>query len=655
MARRPSRFAGLRGNRFASVPQYDYGPAGAITTDFGQIAKDALAQQQKAMEIADKARERIDKYEKEAQESQDYPYTGIASIDQATMSIAQEAKEGIFNARGRIGSTFTDPSTGKERVYTIDDFSKYKNNLINNSKIYKGNPQLVEKMLKEYQENEKLSDITTEGLTRSIGSVHNKNTSYNMKVDEFGNFVGESIDPKTGKKQPYDMKTLAINGVQEVNKFDPVSEIDGFKDVYAKTQKNFEIDGKAYDYETVRGNEMLFTRHVKTQPDEFKAALDQHIENFKNDDSKVISYLYDKLGKKLGDDAKTDILLDPKTGRFQITDEMRTEAGKAYRKQVKGAFGEEEDVDVTVVRRRDAPVKTSQTPDKTIAGGRLGSISNKGASQTENGQSMSTDDFDGRDLLQSAILGRRHGKTQTPGGKNYTQAFTTIQGEVQNMSYTAMGQELIDVPEFKQNNSDLIVKDDKGMDVLANISSGSKSDYTDTRSYSQQRELKDVGVTIDMSGTDLENIKLTSNGGQKFSALSGFVFVTERVPGYEEDPNTKERRIILDDDGNPDFSKSRLVLKGVRGVGSVTYEESMSKEGVQADGSIVDTGLGSQAKSRVTGSATTNNLTNEQAQQIISKALVGSPALAAKYAQLKNAKGAPTASEILYYLFGNQG
>ena len=649
MARRPSRFAGFRGNRFASVPQYDYGPAGAITTDFGQLGRDALAQQQKAMEIADKARERIDKYEKEAQESQDYPYTGIASIDQATMSIAQQAKKGLFEARQKIGTI--DPVT--KELYTIDDFSKYKNNLINNSKIYKGNPQLVEKMLKEYQENEKLSDITTEGLTRSIGSVHNKNTSYNIKVDEFGNFVGESIDPETGKVQPYDMKTLAINGVQEINKFDPISEIDGFKDVYAKTQKNFEIDGKAYDYETVRGNEMLFTRHVKTEPDEFKAALNQHIENFKNEDSKVISYLYDKLGKKLGDDPKTDILLDPKTGKFQITKEMRDDAAIAYRKQVEGAFGKEEDVDVTVVRRRDAPVTTSQKPDKTIVGGRLGAISNKGASQTERGQSMSTDDFDGRDLLQSAILGRKHGNIKTPAGSNYTQAFTTIQGEVQNMSYTAMGKELMDVPEFVQNNSDLIVQDDDGNDRVANISSGSKSDYTDTRSYSQQRELQDVGVTIDMSSTDLENIKLTSNGGQKFSALSGFVFVTERVPGVDEDTG----RTIMEEgnSGIPDFTKSRLVLKGVRAVGSVTYEESMSKEGVQADSSLVDTGLGSQAKSRVTGSATTNTLTNEQAQQIISKALDGSPALAAKYAVLKNAKGAPTASEILYYLFGNQG
>lgn len=655
MRRGGSRFNRGRVQRFGSVGRYDYGPSGAITEDFGDLAADVATDFEKRIEIAGKARERIDKYEKEAQESQDYPYTGIASIDQATMNIAQEAKEGIFNARGKIGSTFTDPSTGKERVYTIDDFAKYKNNLINNSKIYKGNPQLVEKMLKQYQENENMSDITTEGLTRTIGSVHNKNTSYNMTVDEFGNFVGESIDPETGKKQPYDMKTLAINGVQEVNKFDPVSEIDEFKDVYAKTQKNFEIGGKMYDYETVRGNEMLFTRHVKTQPKEFEAALNQHIENFEKDDSKVISYLYDKLGKKLGDDAKTDILLNPKTGRFQITDEMRKEAGEAYRKQVKGAFGEEEDVDVTVVRRRDAPVRTSQKPDKTIVGGRLGSISNKGASQTERGRTMSTDSFDGRDLLQSAILGRKHGLIKTPAGSNYTQAFTAIQGEVQNMSYTAMGQELMDVPEFVQNNSDLIVQGDDGKDRVANISSGSKSDYTDTRSYSQQRELKDVGVTIDMSNTDLENIKLTSNGGQKFSALSGFVFVTQRVPGYEKDPNTGKNRIILDDDGNPDFSKSRLVLKGVRGVGSVTYEESMSKEGVQADGSIVDTGLGSQAKSRVTGSATTNNLTNEQAQQIISKALNGSPALSATYSQIKNSNPSATASEILYYLFGNQG
>ena len=654
MARRPSRFTGSRGgNRYASVPQYDYGPAGAITTDFGQIGKDALEQQQKAMEIAGKARERIDKYEKEAQESQDYPYTGVASLDKATMNIAQKAKEGLFAAKQKIGTMQPDPDRpGKNKLFTIDDFASYKNNLINGSKIYKGTPELVQKQLEEFSKNENISGISSEGIIRTLGSRLGSAGAYNIGIDEYGNFKGASKD-ENGTKQNFDFKTMALNGVQEINKFDPVSDINEFKNVYAKTQKDFEIDGKTYDYKTVLGNELLFTRHVKKQSDDFNTALGQYVENFKNDDSKVISYLYDNLGKKLGDNAETDIVLDPDTGRFKITNDMREEAAKAYLKQVKGAFGEEEDVDVTVVRRRDSPTNKSQKPDKTIVGGRLGSISNKGASQAKNGQTMSTDDFDGRDLLQSAILGREHGLNQTPGSENYTQAFTTIQGKVQNMSYTSMAEELMAEPEFVQNNSDLIFQDEDGTGKLANISSGSKSDYTDTRSYSEQRELQDVGVTIDMSGTDLENIKLTSNGGQKFSSLSGFVFVTERVPGVDKD--TGKTIVEEGDSGIPDFTKSRLVLKGVRAVGSVTYEESMSKEGVQADGSIVDTGLGSQAQSRVTGSATTNTLTNEQAQQIISKALDGSPALAARYEQLKNAKGAPTASEILYYLFSNQG
>ena len=79
-----------RVRRFPGVGTYDYGPAAAITTDFGQIARDNLADFRNAQETARKARERIDKAQKEAQDAQDYERTGIKDVDAATFDLASK-------------------------------------------------------------------------------------------------------------------------------------------------------------------------------------------------------------------------------------------------------------------------------------------------------------------------------------------------------------------------------------------------------------------------------------------------------------------------------------------------------------------------------------------------------------------------------------
>ena len=143
-----------RRNRYLSGGSYDYGPPAAITEDFGELGRGLEKGFDEAIDLAMKAEERLDKYTKEAQESQDFENTGISDIDNATRNIAYSAKEQLFDRKNMIGQDV--PYTArngktKTRKYTINDFNKFKNNLVNNSKIWSGQINLVNKTLEEYE------------------------------------------------------------------------------------------------------------------------------------------------------------------------------------------------------------------------------------------------------------------------------------------------------------------------------------------------------------------------------------------------------------------------------------------------------------------------------------------------------------------------
>ena len=204
--------------RFPGIGSYDYGPAAVITTDFGQLARDNLSDFRNVQETARKARERLDAAQKEAQEAQDYEYTGIANVDQATMAVATDYRNHLREERNKIGQLQDDGS-----VYTISDFVAFKNNVINNSKIWKGHPELINKTLERMRDDKTLDPIAIEAYAETAGLILNPGGSYTIRSSRDAANKGDIIitgKGPDGKEVEFDLKTLAVNGVQEVKNFD---------------------------------------------------------------------------------------------------------------------------------------------------------------------------------------------------------------------------------------------------------------------------------------------------------------------------------------------------------------------------------------------------------------------------------------------------
>ena len=302
--------------RFPGIGSYDYGPAAAITTNFGQVARDNLSDFRNVQETALKARERIDAAQKEASEAQDYDMTGIADVDKATMSLAADFRDHLREERNQIGKLQDDGS-----VYTISDFVAFKNNVINNSKIWKGHPELINKTL-ERMRDDKVDPLAIEAYAETAGLILNPGGAYNVGSSRDGKNKGNiTISGKNpdGTEVEFDLKNFAVNGVQEFKTFDATKDIKDFQDLYAGTKQSFEIDGQMYTVREVMDNPLLFTKHIQTEPAEFEKAKETHLDNFMNDDLQVLSYLR-QMGKKveyshtaydaLSDDQKKSFLAD---------------------------------------------------------------------------------------------------------------------------------------------------------------------------------------------------------------------------------------------------------------------------------------------------------------------------------------------------------
>ena len=383
-----------RVRRFPGVGTYDYGPAAAITTDFGQIARDNLADFRNAQETARKARERIDAAQKEAQDAQDYERTGIKDVDAATFDLASKYRNLLREKSSMIGKEINQ-RTGE--LYSINDFVAFKNNVINNSKIWKGHPDLIKNVLDEYAKNEKLDPITTEAFTNSVGTLVDSGSKYTITADDNGDIVIKGKD-RDGNPKTFNLKTLAVNRVEEINKFDTLGSIEEFQDIYAKNQKKFQIDGRTYTVGEIKGNPLLFTKHIKTEPPAFKKALKTHLDGFYNDRQAMVSYLRQKFGTeveydhdeveasrvKSKRDEDTGELIFPekfnkiylnRDGRFEVPKVLKDKAKKTYEAQLLGAFGVEETVQVTKLSK---PTSGGSGSTREIAVGELLSDEYKG-------------------------------------------------------------------------------------------------------------------------------------------------------------------------------------------------------------------------------------------------------------------------------------
>lgn len=610
MARRGSRFNRGRVQRFGTVGQYDYGPSGAITEDFGDVAKEVGTAFQKRVEVAEKAKERIDKYDKEALEGLDFPYTGVADLDRATMSIAQQAKEGLFAAKQRIGTMVEDPNRpGKKKMYTIDDFSSFKNNLLNGAKIYKGTPDLVQKQLESFSENENISDISSDGLTKTLGSRLSTESAYNIEIDDNGNFIGSSLN-KEGERQNYDMKKLAMNGVQQVEKFDSIKDIADFQKVYASKQKDFEIDGQTYTAEQVLGNPVLFTKHVEGQAPAFESAKKQYIENFKTDDNKVISYLYDRMGVKLGSkgDEENSIILNSDTGKFEISRTLRNKARDAFALELEGAFGTKTTGKAQILPK-DKPVKGATEKKATITPDLKQTFSSKNYPNVgESGQQKSHGAQDIIDKMRAISASRMSADPQSSMNAILNEGISVADKEsAQAAAYTAFD------TNFQNQNADLFkegkMREFGKIETKADIEAG-KTDF------------EGVSVGFDLKEADLKEFGLVSSADTPMTGISGisFSYRRELIKGKDSQYSTEvESGFDVD-------AQTRKIPTGIRLAGnSIIQSRSVGENVKLPEGELTGKTASEQRSQQFSTTVFTNNITDDRIPQLVKMLSLSSP------------------------------
>lgn len=607
MARRGSRFNTGRVQRFGSVGQYDYGPSGAITTDFGDVAKEVGTAFEKRVEVAERAKERIDKYNKEAQEALDFPYTGVADLDRATMNIAQQAKEGLFDAKQKIGTMVDDPNRpGKKKLYTIDDFAAFKNNLLNGSKIYKGTPDLVQKQLESFSKNENISDISSDALTRTMGSRLSTESAYDIQIDENGNFVGKSLD-KDGNRQAYDMKKFAMNGVQEIDKFDSVQDIADFQKVYANKQKDFEIDGESYTAEQVLGNPVLFTKHVEGQSPVFESAKTQYLENFKTDDSKVISYLYDRMGVRLGSkgDEEKSIILNKDTGRFEVSETLRNKALAAFKNELEAAFGTKTTGKAQIMAR----ARAAGAPEKraTITSDLKQTFSSETYPNVgEQGQQVSHGAQDIINKMRAISAARMTADPQAAMNEFLKKDYTFADPD----SKEAAASNSFDT-KFRNENADLYI--DGNQRELGPITTKADVDKGKT-------DFEGVSIGIDLTETDLKEFGLVSSADTPMTGISGISFSYRREKIESPQYGTEA------ESGFDVNTQTRKVPTGIRLAGnSVIQSRSVGENVKLPEGELTGKTASEQRKQQFSTTVFTNNITDDRIPQLVKMMSKSSP------------------------------
>jgi len=639
-----------RRNPYLSGGSYDYGPPAAITEDFGEIGRGLEKGFDEAIDLAMKAEERLDKYTKEAQESQDFENTGISDIDNATRNLAYSAKEQLFDRKNMIGQDVpytTRNGKIKTRKYTINDFNKFKNNLVNNSKIWSGQINLVNKTLEEYEKNDQLSDVTKEAFLQSVGATVNKNLSYNINVDENGNFKlissGIDINPYGGDEEEVQIisnyKQSAVNKIQEVNKFDAVADIEKFRKTYAERKKTFEIGGERYRSDQVLADMGLFTRHITEQSDDFDKSLESYLDNFSNDKQKVIDYA-SKMGVKFGMIEMKDGnptgkrgYIDKKTNKFvedtnrifinedgtlELGEDARKNARADFKNAVLGAFGQKTEENLTKFRKQTPSPAPARTEYGVTMTGNLTQTFNTEKDQVSvfnnttgrtNQKSFGFNDISFAGLSVNSMNAKE-------AREQYDNAFNQ---EAANIKYPpAVNQALFGMKKgvneagevieqeynlgnFEADNSDLYINGNVRSTGFGGKNGLPTTDEDEMRDNIERGHIAmaSFGIGVDMTSSDLSELGITAvknsgGSGRQLTGINGVAFTYERVENtkYEMPDNPDEA-------SNPrELEKHwpkrpigvRLIGNTVQGVTKASGRaDTFTQEGAQTSTNIADT------------------------------------------------------------------
>ena len=616
-----------RVRRFSGVGTYDYGPAAVITEDFGRIGQFVLESTKSQIETARKARERLAAAQKEAQDAQDYPLTGIADVDKATMTIASQYRNALRNNRDKIGKRYDDEGKETEdrkgRLYTISDFVAYKNNVINNSKIWKGHPELIEKTLKRYQDDKTIDPITPEAYAQTVGLVTNPGGKYEIYVSDQPGREGDIIiggENPDGTIVEYDLKTLAVNSVEEIQVFNPNNAIKELQTIYAGKVKEFEINGQRYTTSEVLGNPLLLTQSVKRQTDQFEQAKKDYLNEFAEDKQKVISYLrqlgtdveYDHMAySDLSDQEKKDfdkIYLNEK-GRFVVSDALKEKAKDKFGSRIDAGFGIEKTQGVTRLQKPD-------TGGSTVKPGENVTVSPLESTDTDRPGA----NYDGYDIYKAMVF------ATNPTKGIDEQAFKPMK-----RSDFRIGQPFIKIDaaavgeDMRKRNPDIFTKTGSktyGYGEMENGILKLETDTLDKQVAQGNIDLEGYGIGVNLTSNEISALGITSISGGKdgnlapqFTSISGLTFTYDRV---DADKATIDGVSGRDVDLERDYPKRILGVRIVGPINARVQKQTQTSSGpMPIQGSMTQQDVNETETSKETFLSTSDAISGAQITQLV--------------------------------------
>ena len=566
---------------------YNYSTSGGpIQEDFGAIGEKFLQGTRYVNSVRRAEQEKIQKQQEEIIKLSNFPLTGNSDVDQAAFRVTQGLRDDLMNSRKKVGVD----------GYTRADHNSVYTNAMSSAKTYSGINDYMKNEIDRVGKDESLSDLTKDLYMKSLGSMFNKDSVYDVRVNDGSIIVDEFLgNDKDGNPmtQETNVKKFMMNGGQDIEKFDPLDAFEELQELYMSNNQSFE-----YSVEDIAGNPALLTKHVTGNPEQFGTFLENYLDNFKNSDDKVAAFLYDEMGVKLGGEDG----IKHKDGRINLEgdygENLKTKAKENFKKYILDQVGLKEEGRFQFVPKKRTGGSGKYTPNMVVSNG--GNIIPRGS--TGYG-----DEFKFEDIAKSFAAG--------------TEAL--IQNEVNEGIAIAYG---YDEEDYKNvvNKDTLFVKKNSDLyfEGQNKVYEAPQPGTSENGTYPKNMTFDHLSLGLDLNADDFKE-SITSTSRQTFNAISGIVFSMEYVDVASSDPD------------GPKVPTPRP--SGIRLVGPVTYQKTQSLGGSKeiSTGSLTSGGTADVQEKTITGQSTSNLLSPNEVGTVLRKLYDENPNLEAYYKYLK--------------------
>ena len=187
--------------RYSRV-QYNYDTSPGALPDFSKISDQYVRNKEFQLAAQDKINQRLEEQKKQLRDESEIVFTGNKDADAISLDIQGQIRETLSKSKDKID--------GKN--YTLKDHNNLYNKLMTSAKTYGGYNEFLSNEFKRVQEDPNLSGAVMEVLTRSVGSIHDKNYKNAFTVDENdGSLIMTRMEPGKNEGDPDQVVSFDMN------------------------------------------------------------------------------------------------------------------------------------------------------------------------------------------------------------------------------------------------------------------------------------------------------------------------------------------------------------------------------------------------------------------------------------------------------------